>query len=551
MKYSCSVTQTKTRNDSFFAEIDTVVTSELSSANRTIFIEYPPTIALTSPPDGNWSKYKRLDLNFTVSSAFGELISVSPFPCQIWTNESGLWSFKAAMTVENNTVKQQGVDLPEKAGIKWGVKCQESSDGNVFNFTVNRTINIDTIDPLVSVSADNEAMGGGVGNFSNGTVAILYTVSDANIQAIDVFFGSDFSVANFTNLSIESGDHSFRVNYSQIDGRYNISVRVNDSTGRIIESENITIIVDLTYPSLIDVNNFTTPGSWCSKRNLNWSTNETTNVTFYIDTDTEVTDGTIYNNSTFSTIHHFEFDFGVNSEITHYFNLTSCDEAGNCNTSNQRTFQTPASGCTGWSQYAIYDNKINMSSVANQSGADLVYVWNATNQNWIFFTQGLSSNQAVIIGRNTQFHVAHLFENTNDTWFRNTTNLGNYKYNITSENNFLNVPTDYSFGNLTESFMNLSRVLPGVIGNNSGNSLPNGTENVFGPFNLTAFAGYNNTITSQNYVNHIFNFTWSNDTLLEPCPNRENKDTCMETFWVGSGFNITWNGTTTVENWTI
>ncbi len=175
-------------------------------------------------------------------------------------------------------------------------------------------------------------------------------------------------------------------------------------------------------------------------------------------------------------------------------------------------------------------------TLQNQSGADLVYIWNSTPQEWFFKTAGLSSNDAVVVGKTTNFHVVHLFENTNSTWYRNTTNNGIYDYNVTSVNNFISIPIDYTFGNLTESFMNRSKNFPSLI-------------STFGPFNLSFFAGYNNSI--QDYVSHVFNSTWANDTLLEPCPNRVNIVTCMETAWVASDFNVTWNGTAIKGNWTI
>jgi len=70
----------------------------------------------------------------------------------------------------------------------------------------------------------------------------------------------------------------------------------------------------------------------------------------------------------------------------------------------------------------------------------------------------------------------------------------------------------------------------------------------FGPFNFSFFAGYNNSI--QDYVSHIFNFTFANATIIEPCPNRNFPVTCMEAIWVASDFNVTWNGTGIDANWT-
>ena len=277
---------------------------------------------------------------------------------------------------------------------------------------------------------------------------------------------------------------------------------------------------------------------------IKFGISESSNFTIYIDTDTEVTDGVVFSNSTKSQNHSYIFDFGFNAEITHYMNITTCDTAGNCNTTAQSNFPTPARICGGWSQYGIYDSIINLSKIQNQSGADLVYFWNATNQNWVFFTAGLSTNGGVDVGIGTHYPVVHLFENTNSTWYRNTTKpLDFYHYNVSSVSNFVSILTDYDFGNLSWSFGNTSKNFPSFINESATNAIK------FGPFNITSFAGYNNS--KQGYVNHIFNFTWANATLLEPCPLRTDTGTCMETFLVASDFNVTWNGTAILRNWTI
>ena len=221
------------------------------------------------------------------------------------------------------------------------------------------------------------------------------------------------------------------------------------------------------------------------------------------------------------------------------------------------TFDTPARVCSDWTQYAIYDSKINLSTLQNQTGADLVYVWNASSQNWVFFTAGLTSNGGLTVGKSTIFHAVHLFENTNSTWFRNVTNPGNYNYNLTSVSNWVSISTHLNFGNLSYTFQNASGTTgtensghyPSVINLTSGDNRNGGTNGTkFGPFNITFFAGYNNS--KQDYVSHLFNFTWANLTILEPCPTRVNKDTCMEVLWVATSFNVTWNGTTIYANFT-
>ena len=423
-----------------------------------------------------------------------------------------------------------------------GVKCQDGNDGNVFNFSVNRTLNIDSTDPVISVLTVNQTT-------SDTTPQIVFTATDSNLASVSVF--TNFSgtwQANYTNLSVSSGVQANYFNTTAIaDGVYVWSARASDSAGRNVETVNYSLIIDTTMPTISVVTNVSVIDK-CDQRNITFTTSELTNSTLTYDTDTDLSDGTVVvSSSTKTTSHGLVLDFDYNGEITYYFNITTTDVAGNDNRTNGQTiFQTPARVCAGWSQYAVYDSLINLSVIQNQSGADLVYFWNATNQDWVFKTAGLSTNDGVDVGFKTDYHVVHLFEDTNSTWYRNTSNSGVFDYNVTSVNNFINVPIDYTFGNLTESFMNGTVGFPTHISNFTGGSVPNGT---FIVINLTSFSGYNNSI--QDYVNHIFNFTWSNSTLLEPCPDRNNKDTCMETFWVASAFNVTWSGVQVTGNWSI
>ncbi len=529
--FGCSVGQVKNISG-------LLVTSEKSSANRTLNIEYPPTITLNNPPNNNWSKNKRVNLSWLVSSIHGS--NVAPFPCQIWTNDTGTWAVKTGtVNVVNNTYQDLYVDFLEKTALKWGAKCQDVNDGNVWNMSVNRTINIDATNPTITGISPATS-----GTYSDASVTITFTPTDTNINGYHIYF-DDYTLTNFSNSSAVSGvSHSHTINVTLPEGNYNYSIVVNDSAGRVIQTDNLTIIVDTTKPGFLDntTMNVSVEG-YCDQRNFTWDTNELTNHSFYIDTDTEVTDGEAFHSGTLEYNHSIILDFNYNSERLYYFNITSCDEAGNCNTSAQRTFTTPARICQGWSQYAVYDSLINLSVIQNQSGADLVYFWNATNQNWVYYTAGLSSNGHVDVGRATDYQVVHLYENTNSTWFRNQTNDRTYNYNVSSTHNFISIPRLYNFGNLTYSFMNTSKDYPSYINNTYTNS------SMYGPFNITYFAGYNNSV--QDYVSHIFNFTWSNATFLEPCPTRDFPITCMETAWVASGFNVSWNGTAIYANWTI
>ncbi len=510
-----------------------LILSDSASANRSFNVEYPPQIpnASVRPLDLNWSQGLRTRLNWTVVSAF----TTSKFETRIWTNESGEFLPRTgAIIINNNSGTFLDYLFDEKSDILWGIQASQQDNPAVFNFSINRTIRIDATNPTLSINTDS---------FQRATVTVVYTPVDANIDATQVFSNISGSFAeDYTNASTElkSGEVITLTFTDIVDGVYVFNVTVNDSSKRNILSGDNSLIVDTAPPIVTNLGNIS--AGVCDARRLNWTTNEAANFTVFIDTDSENTNGDILTNSTklaggHSTVFNYDFD----SEIRHFINITACDAAGNCNSSGQSTFDTPANVCAGWSQYSVYDAAISLDTLQNQSGADLVYFWNATNQDWVFLAAGLSTNANVEIGWRTPYHVVHLFENTFSTWFRNTTNNGIYSYNVTVGSNWISIPEDYTFGNLTESFMNGTVQFPSQIGNGSAATTV--------VFNITNFAGYNNTL--QDYVSHIFNFTQVNTTLLEPCPNRVTSDTCLEAVWVGSAFNLTWNGTGIDANWTI
>ena len=533
--YSCSATQTKAYTD---ATDEPAIVSEKSSANRTLNVEYPPITTLNGPTDDSWSSTKLVNLSWTTHTEFDAGTTILT---RVWTNESGVWALKTGtIPVINNTQYDYNCNFDELTAISWTIEAIQITDGNIKNISVNRSIKIDATDPVISVTTGDLTT-------KDTTPAIYATVTDANLAIVNVLTNFSGSwIVNNTNSSPTSGvSANYFNNTAVVDGVYKYGFNVSDSAGNAVESANYTLIIDTTMPTISAVTNISVIGK-CDQMNITFTISESANYTLTYDTDTDVSDGTSVSSSTKATSHGAVLDFDYNGEITYYFNISVTDTAGNNNNTNgQTTFQTPARVCQGWSQYAVYDALINLTEIQNQSGADLVYFWNATNQNWVYFTVGLTTNEEVDVGWSTAYHVVHLYENTNSTWLRNTTNSGAYNYNVTSTNNFVSVHSDWTFGNLTQSFMNAS-VLDGVYPSPSKFNVSGG--GVF-TFNITSFAGWNNS--AQDYVNHIYNFTWSNSTLLEPCPDRTNTVTCMETLWVASNFNVTWNSSSIEYNWTI
>lgn len=524
-------------NGSNFNDLNTTrdLTQKLVfSENRTLKIERPANISINRPSDSNWSKNAQVRINFSINGIY---TSKTNYDCQLWTNQTdGNWIFHSGFPALNGSQANEiSPTFEQKTFISYAIRCAEKDDQNVYNFSINSTIRIDTVDPTLTVHISNDTT-------FNSTISLNFTASDnLNLSGIEIHTnfsgGNDFG--NYSNDTPISGEKMVVVFPGIADGIYSFRITINDSAGHVVTSNNRTIIVDTLKPNIFGIRNVSVT-NYCDRANITWSTNESTYFTIYSAYNGTTT---TYTNTTREFNNSYILDFDFNGEVDYTINITSCDIANNCNTSNAFTFTTPARVCQGWNYYQVYDAQINLSVLQNQSGADLLYFWNQTKQNWVFMTAGSSANSGNRVGRKETYHVVALYENTNSTWFRNTTNNGYYNYNVTVGDNFLGVPTNYNFGNLTWTFANNSdpanvKIMPAFIANETH---VGALDNAYGPFNFTIFAAWNGS--SQRWVSHDFNHTWVNASVLQPYK--------IEAFWIYSGnFNVTWNGTSISRNWT-
>ncbi|MEM5790772.1 MAG: fibronectin type III domain-containing protein, partial [Candidatus Aenigmatarchaeota archaeon] len=99
-------------------------------------------------------------------------------------------------------------------------------------------------------------------------------------------------------------------------------------------NKNCTLIVDRTLPIISSVS--ATPSYTYAI--ISWQTNEPTNSTLYYGTSSTNLNYQL-NSTSFSTSHIFTI-YGLNSNTKYYYKVSSCDKAGNCNTSQTYEFTT-------------------------------------------------------------------------------------------------------------------------------------------------------------------------------------------------------------------
>lgn len=537
--WGCRVTQQKNASGS---ANEGLVTSVYSTPNRTINIEYPPIVTSTYPSDGFWDGGASSTLNFSTISEWTDSPS---FNCELLTNESGTWGVARSIGGTNNTNTSISYQFEQLSEIEWGIRCFESRNLNVFNFSINRTIKVDRTNPIISIAAPSS------GSFLNDKpFNVTYSLTELY----------ESSCSLHLNNSINSTATDTLVNFTVTDiddGTYEAIVECRDLAGNIVNSSSVTFTLDTVIPPINKVGNFSVSGS-SHQRLFNFSSDELVNVTVFYGTTVDTTSS--QGNADYSLTQDIIIsDFEENT--VYYWNLTVCDRSGNCNMSAgtesgflQFDFTFPWKLLTGWSYYGIWDSKINFSDILTATETEFVYYWNQTNQEWIAATSGGSTNMGFEVGLtagdNGGRHVVVLYEDDNSTWVRNTTASTEgelYLYNFTTGDNYIKLPTtDHTFGNFSVSLMNGSGV--GLEKECTFNvelcTVPGIVDEVL-TYNLTEFwfSAYNNTgVTWEPY--YIYNFTAENNTVLtSPGPH--------EIMWVWSEDNLTWNGTNIYANWTI
>jgi len=121
-----------------------------------------------------------------------------------------------------------------------------------------------------------------------------------------------------------------------IEGYYNITVNATDLYGNYNTTTAINVQVDGTPPNIssISAGSLTSSGA-----TITWTTDEDANST--VDYGTTTALGSTSTSSSYTTSHSRELS-GLSSSTTYYYNVTSCDQAGNCQTSGPNTFTTSA-----------------------------------------------------------------------------------------------------------------------------------------------------------------------------------------------------------------
>jgi hypothetical protein len=241
------------------------------------------------------------------------------------------------------------------------------------------------------------------------TALLLVNIS-VNDSAIDKIWYN----WNGTNVT-----YTTPVNVTFGEGGNTLVAYANDTIGNL-NTTSVSFTVDTTAPSISGVNSTAT----ATTVHISWNTNELANSTINYGINSSL--GTFATNSTFE-LNHTVFITGLVQGTTYYYNITSCDASGNCNTTGPYNFtttidMTPPGAITGLSSPSqgvtwIYWNWINPTNIdfyQNIIYLDGINIANTSNN--FSNATGLAQNTTYTITINTK----DFDENVNATNVSNT-----------------------------------------------------------------------------------------------------------------------------------
>lgn len=298
-------------------------TDATSNINGTTFVNVTvdntnPVLTVVTAPSANSIQLPTYVLNGTVSDLTLDAVT-------IWINGAAIGNATVTSGVWNYTVV--------------------GADGLVHNITINATdgtghsntstilnVTLDGLQPMVTITNPTN------NSFVQPIYVINGTVSDANgVDSVSII------INDFTAVAATVTGSTWSYNASGMHGLiHNITVNATDNVG----NSNVTSVTNVTLnDSVAPIITLISSGDLSTtSATISWTTGESANASVNYGETTSLGTTTI------------DIGFGPDqsldlSDLTastkYYYNVTSCDAAGNCNTSGPNNFTTDATTTGG------------------------------------------------------------------------------------------------------------------------------------------------------------------------------------------------------------
>ena len=247
---------------------------------------------------------------------------------------------------------------------------------------------------------------------------VRVNVNDVNLKNLTFYLYNNSSLINKTTKEINKSGIYF-VNFTNLtEGIYFFEAIVYDKFGLSNKTEKREIVLDFTKPNITEIEIETTK----NKAIIKWKTNEAANSSVNYGNSKDL--GNVVENTRYTFNHSIEI-LDLASGKIYYFNITSCDKAGNCKTEGAFEFKTKSGG--GSSSRSKYykkyrkikkiDRSINVVDITkeiNEENSAIIKI--EKNKKIVFKIKEIEEKHEIIIN---DFNLTH----ANITIFSNTINL--------------------------------------------------------------------------------------------------------------------------------
>jgi hypothetical protein len=278
-----------------------------------------PTVSLSSPVNDTWTNNNQPGFTFTPLSKVATTLSCGLFIGGTSYGTNATSGNGTATTITANPALSDG-------NHSWYVNCTDSISTAQSEI---RLLKVDATDPVITPSTPADSA------YTNNNT-VTYTPSDTNLNSCD-WYAINTSDASDIDTASASANNGV-LNSQQLtlaDGSFYWHINCSDNAGNTGVSATRTINYDTTDPVISSVASGSISSSGAT---ITWTTDEGANSR--VDYNANGTVGSS-SGSSYVTSHSVALS-GLSASTTYDYNVTSCDQAGNCATDTGYSFNTSA-----------------------------------------------------------------------------------------------------------------------------------------------------------------------------------------------------------------
>jgi len=275
------------------------LTMNVDMAEPLVVILYPQNVTHNSDPV----------LNFSYSEN-------NPDSC--WYNLNGGGNESLASCDTNGTL------MNSDEGTNYLVLFMNDSAGNVNSSF--RYWTLDTTPPGITIDSPG-----------NQSYRSFWLWANLTLDENALWCGYSLNGSNNVSMGNDSATHFYHNLSGLNEASHNITFSCNDTVGNMNATQTLHFTVDRTKPEISGVSNETPRWNGIE---ITWNTSEPASSSILYGTN--ITDFPLNETNSSLVANHNLTLSGLSGSTTYYYNVSSCDSAGNCNKSGAYNFTTPA-----------------------------------------------------------------------------------------------------------------------------------------------------------------------------------------------------------------